>query len=188
MRAHERAGRTARRPARLVRTPAAAGAVALAGVFLLLPGGGSASCAAAPAHAVAARSAGPSPSPREPDRAGSRAGEGRQRPGRAPDEAETADDASGVGALPDEPAEASAGDTEAEDGDGDTGEDTAASASPAAAVPRVPTAPRDDVGRAAAQGDRADGPVLQILPLGSGLVLIGLGIALALAALRLRRG
>jgi hypothetical protein len=188
VRAHERARRTDR----LVRTPAA-GAVALAGVFLLLPGGGAAACAAAaPAHAVAARSAGPSPSPREPDRAGSRAGEGRQRPGRAPDEAETADDASGVGALPDEPDKASAGDTEAEDGDGDSGDDTgegsAASASPTAAVPRAPAAPRDDVGRAAAQGERAEGPVLQILPLGSGLVLIGLGIVLALAALRLRRG
>ncbi|MDQ0960563.1 hypothetical protein QFZ66_004441 [Streptomyces sp. B4I13] len=176
-----------------MRTPAA-GAVALAGVLLLLPGGGAA-YAAAPAHSVAPRSAGPSastastaspssPSSREPDRAGSRAGEGRQRPGRAPDEAEAADDASGVGALPDEPEEASDGDAEAGDGDPD---DTA-SASAEAAVPATPAAPRDDVRQAAAQGERADGPVLQILPLGSGLVLIGLGIALALAALRLRRG
>ncbi|WP_254876307.1 hypothetical protein [Streptomyces sp. CAI-85] len=34
----------------------------------------------------------------------------------------------------------------------------------------------------------AEGPVLRILPLGSGLVLIGSGLALALAGLRLRRG
>ncbi|KRD19082.1 hypothetical protein ASE41_20275 [Streptomyces sp. Root264] len=170
-----------------MRTPTATGAVALAGVCLLLPVGG-ASYAAAPAHAVAPRSASPSPSAssREPDRAGSRAGEGRQRPGRAADEAEAADDASGVGALPHEPDEASAGDAEA--GDGDTGDDSAATASPEAAVPATPAAPRDDVRQAAAQGERSDGPVLQILPLGSGLVLIGLGIALALAALRLRRG
>ncbi|MFF8485287.1 hypothetical protein [Streptomyces antibioticus] len=39
------------------------------------------------------------------------------------------------------------------------------------------------------QGQRAaEGPVLRILPLGSGLVLIGSGLALALAGLRLRRG
>ncbi|GAB7103079.1 hypothetical protein JCM4814A_13930 [Streptomyces phaeofaciens JCM 4814] len=44
------------------------------------------------------------------------------------------------------------------------------------------------MGQAAAQGERAEGPVLRILPLGSGLVLIGLGMALGLAALRLRRG
>ncbi|PSK44128.1 hypothetical protein B0E38_07721 [Streptomyces sp. 111WW2] len=31
-------------------------------------------------------------------------------------------------------------------------------------------------------------PVLRVLPLGSGLVLIGLGLALGLVGLRLRRG
>jgi hypothetical protein len=39
----------------------------------------------------------------------------------------------------------------------------------------------------AAPQDETDQPVLQILPLGSGLVLIGLGLALALLGLRLRR-
>ncbi|AVV41713.1 hypothetical protein PYK79_05825 [Streptomyces sp. ID05-04B] len=161
--------------------------MALAGALLLLPGGG-APYAAAPAHFVAPRPVGPSASPsaREPERAGSRAGEGRQRPGRTADETDAADDASGVGALPDEPDEAGDGDTEA--GDGDPDDDTAASAPPKASAPATPGTPRDDVRQAAAQGERADGPVLQILPLGSGLVLIGLGIALALAALRLRRG
>jgi hypothetical protein len=34
----------------------------------------------------------------------------------------------------------------------------------------------------------APGPVLKILPLGGGLILIGLGLGLAFLALRLRRG
>ncbi len=38
-----------------------------------------------------------------------------------------------------------------------------------------------------AHADRPVGPVLRILPLGSGLVLIGLGLGLAFFALRLRR-
>jgi hypothetical protein len=40
---------------------------------------------------------------------------------------------------------------------------------------------------AAARAERPVGPVLRILPLGSGLVLIGLGLGLAFFALRLRR-
>jgi hypothetical protein len=39
-----------------------------------------------------------------------------------------------------------------------------------------------------ARPDPGTEPVLQILPLGSGLVLIGLGLGLAFVALRLRRG
>ncbi|MEU3612714.1 hypothetical protein ABZ725_10445 [Streptomyces sp. NPDC006872] len=126
----------------------------------------------------------------EPDRAGSRAGEGRQRPGRVDDggeDAETEDsEAEGTGdedTAGEDPDEVS-GDAEA--GDGDQVDDTDASASPAVA-PVASDGPQDAVRQAATQGERADGPVLQILPLGSGLVLIGLGIALALAALRLRR-
>jgi hypothetical protein len=41
--------------------------------------------------------------------------------------------------------------------------------------------------REAATAERPVGQVLRILPLGSGLVLIGLGLALAFVALRLRR-
>ncbi|MFE1921556.1 hypothetical protein ACFW91_03150 [Streptomyces asoensis] len=127
-------------------------------------------------------SVGPAASSPAPDRAGSRAGEGRQRPGRVGDPAD--EDASGEGQ-----------DSAGEDGTGEDpdapagdGTDTAAPESPEAAAPVPSTAPRDTVRQAADQGDPSDAPVLRILPLGSGLVLVGLGIALALAALRLRRG
>ncbi|MGW7816775.1 hypothetical protein ACWGLF_01345 [Streptomyces puniciscabiei] len=39
----------------------------------------------------------------------------------------------------------------------------------------------------ATEGSNASQPVLQLLPLGSGLILIGLGLALAFLGLRLRR-
>ncbi|MEU3889291.1 hypothetical protein [Streptomyces sp. NPDC029041] len=51
----------------------------------------------------------------------------------------------------------------------------------------VPAAPSDQPVREAATAERPVGQVLRILPLGSGLVLIGLGLALAFVALRLRR-
>jgi hypothetical protein len=62
-----------------------------------------------------------------------------------------------------------------------------------AATPPNPDAP-DQAGldqpparNAAQQGQAPSEPVLQILPLGSGLILIGLGLALAFLGLRLRR-
>ncbi|MEW2246733.1 hypothetical protein ACFW6K_13550 [Streptomyces sp. NPDC058733] len=58
------------------------------------------------------------------------------------------------------------------------GDDSALAPSESAEVPGQGSVTR-------AQG--AAGPVLRILPLGSGLVLIGLGLALGLLALRLRR-
>jgi hypothetical protein len=112
------------------------------------PGGG----------ALAAR---PTPSaPGKPSRAGSRAGEGRERPGR-----------------PEDP--------DRERGDGEA---TAAPEEPRETVPE-PSATTERPVReaAAARADRPVGPVLRILPLGSGLVLIGLGFGLAFFALRLRR-
>ncbi len=160
---------------------------ALAGA-LVLSYGGAASYAAGSAHgrlaahAHAPASATPSPSPREPDRAGSRAGEGRERPGRE-DEGEdaTTQDPGGE--------DVSGDDTDTGDGEAEAGDhaDDSASQPPEASVPVTSAEPQDSVRQAATQGERADGPVLQILPLGSGLVLIGLGIALAIAALRLRR-
>ncbi|WP_234352865.1 hypothetical protein [Streptomyces sp. NRRL B-1140] len=50
-----------------------------------------------------------------------------------------------------------------------------------------PAAPSEQPVREAATTERPVGQVLRILPLGSGLVLIGLGLALAFVALRLRR-
>ncbi|MFE6282761.1 hypothetical protein [Streptomyces sp. NPDC057877] len=100
-------------------------------------------------------SASASPSGDDPRRAGSRAGEGRVRPGRpvAPGD----EVAPTVSVTP--PARASA-------------------------VP-VPSAPGEEPVRQAGGGTE---PVLRILPLGSGLVLIGLGLGLAFVGLRVRRG
>ncbi|PWI16741.1 hypothetical protein DI272_23175 [Streptomyces sp. Act143] len=52
----------------------------------------------------------------------------------------------------------------------------------------VPEASPRPVGQAVGQAERPTEPVLRILPLGSGLVLIGLGLGLALLGVRLRRG
>ncbi|MFG3656568.1 hypothetical protein [Streptomyces sp. NPDC047706] len=112
------------------------------------------------------RSGPPSPAPSvsdsvDPSWAGSRAGEGRLRPGR-PEEpgpgTETAHP-SGTGAADDAPA------------------------SPPASDPGAAT--DEDV--QAVTGADPSGPVLRVLPLGSGLVLIGLGFGLAFVALRVRR-
>ncbi|WP_030899902.1 MULTISPECIES: hypothetical protein [unclassified Streptomyces] len=96
--------------------------------------------------------------PGEPSRAGSRAGEGRERPGR-PEVAEP-DTGDAATAVTEEPRET-------------------------APVPSAST--EEPVRDAHAHADRSVGPVLRILPLGSGLVLIGLGLGLAFFALRLRR-
>jgi hypothetical protein len=113
-----------------------------------VPGGGALAAPSAPS------------APGEPSRAGTRAGEGRQRPGR-PEDAERERGA---------------------------GEATAVSEEPREAVPE-PSAQTEQPVReaAAARAERPVGPVLRILPLGSGLVLIGLGLGLAFFALRLRR-
>ncbi|WP_328872628.1 hypothetical protein OHT76_22395 [Streptomyces sp. NBC_00287] len=87
-----------------------------------------------------------------PSRAGSVAGEGRQRPGRQ-------------------------GESVPED------EEEAPEAEPS---PTAPTEAADSPVPAGQDVVRAE-PVLQVLPLGSGLVLIGLGLGLAFVGLRLRR-
>jgi predicted lipid-binding transport protein (Tim44 family) len=57
----------------------------------------------------------------------------------------------------------------------------------ATAPPTTAAAPRPEP-TTAARTEGAAGPVLKVLPLGSGLVLVGLGLALAFVGLRLRRG
>ncbi|MFJ8047900.1 hypothetical protein [Streptomyces luteogriseus] len=94
----------------------------------------------------------------EPSRAGSRAGEGRARPGR-PEDAGEGPGVADASVFPEEPREP---------------------------VPE-PSAPAERPVREAATAERPVGQVLRILPLGSGLVLIGLGLGLAFFALRLRR-
>ncbi|MDT0609633.1 hypothetical protein [Streptomyces lancefieldiae] len=49
----------------------------------------------------------------------------------------------------------------------------------------LPSDTRPQVG---SHAEGSAGPLLRILPLGSGLVLVGLGLALAFVGLRLRRG
>ncbi|MFD3377328.1 MULTISPECIES: hypothetical protein [unclassified Streptomyces] len=132
------------------------------------------------------------PAPGE-SRAGSRAGEGRERPGRspAPTEEETQEEEAeeeaqyeaqeedaGVG-HPDGPADD-------EQSEGEQSEGAVAPETPGNTAPT--SHPPVDAEQAAGRHVRASEPVLRVLPLGSGLVLIGLGLGLAFLALRVRRG
>ncbi|GLX49933.1 hypothetical protein Shyhy01_28830 [Streptomyces hygroscopicus subsp. hygroscopicus] len=118
------------------------------------------------------------PSSAEPSRAGSGAGEGKLRPGR-PDgpwaEVEGDDDA-----VPDsaaaQPAEPETAETP-----------TASPPTEEAGLDPTGSPGRSAARNAAGQSENASEPVLRILPLGSGLVLIGLGLGLAFLGLRLRR-
>ncbi|MER7720495.1 hypothetical protein ABTX99_26725 [Streptomyces flaveolus] len=141
------------------------------------PGSGAGHRSATPAPASPKPAPSASAPDGEPSRAGSRAGEGRQRPGR-PDAGKAEEngtgghaDQEGVGSrgLPDRP-----------------GSPAAAVPTVATAPPATATAPRPEP-TSAARTEGAAGPVLKVLPLGSGLVLVGLGLALAFVALRLRR-
>ncbi|MFF4471616.1 hypothetical protein ACFYZ3_18850 [Streptomyces sp. NPDC001599] len=113
----------------------------------------------------------------EPSRAANRPGEGRQRPGRAEERAPERDGA-------DEDA--------GRYGDGGDGvpEDPATAVPPGRteAAEVLPATPSRSPSRSGAPTRAAAEPLLRVLPLGSGLVLIGLGLALGLVGLRLRRG
>ncbi|KUN24257.1 hypothetical protein AQJ23_22040 [Streptomyces antibioticus] len=114
-----------------------------------------------------------------PSRAGSSAGEGRERPGRQED-AEAAESAD---AVADENSELQDSGAPDEGGVTDEGAGRPTNGAPTA----VPAASRQPVGQAVGEERPATEPVLRILPLGSGLVLIGLGLGLALLGVRLRR-
>ncbi|MET7913148.1 hypothetical protein ACFYS7_09000 [Streptomyces avermitilis] len=101
------------------------------------------------------------------------------RPGREDDGSESED------------AEPTYTDRDPADGDTeDSGVDPGASARPETTDAPPPsqhaaaTAPQSVV----RPGERTPKPVLQVLPLGSGLILMGLGLGLAFVALRVRRG
>ncbi|GHB24489.1 hypothetical protein GCM10010377_13090 [Streptomyces viridiviolaceus] len=112
----------------------------------------------------------------ESSRAGSRPGEGRQRPGRQePWEAEEDGHAWDTR------------DTDADRGRGLT-EGPAPAVSPGEAGLVPSASPTRSQPQADTHAEAAAEPVMKILPLGSGLVLIGLGLGLAFVALRLRRG
>ncbi|WP_020134266.1 hypothetical protein [Streptomyces sp. 351MFTsu5.1] len=116
-----------------------------------------------PHRASPSPSLAPAPSAATPSRAGSLAGEGRERPGRREepppedDDPTDATDATGTGT---------------DDGD----------------LTAVSEPPRETAAATAPRGAAQTAAKVFILPLGTGLVLIGLGIGLALFALRLRRG
>ncbi|MFF1403001.1 hypothetical protein [Streptomyces sp. NPDC058294] len=111
----------------------------------------------------------------EPSRAGSRAGEGRIRPGRP--------DGPAAEVEGDEPDTEAARAEEQETADVPDGTPTASPPPEEAGLDPARPALRPAV----QQGEGPTEPVLRILPLGTGLVLIGLGLALALLGLRLRR-
>ncbi|MFF4270484.1 hypothetical protein [Streptomyces sp. NPDC001536] len=69
------------------------------------------------------------------------------------------------------------------DDDADVVPEPSREAVPAASVP-----PQQPVRQAVGRAESPTEPVLRILPLGSGLVLIGLGLGLAFVGLRVRRG
>ncbi|MEV4445453.1 MULTISPECIES: hypothetical protein [Streptomyces] len=152
-------------------------ALRVTGVLLVLTTG-----AVSPAHAVSravphavSYAADPAPSARA-SRAGSIAGEGRTRPGREEPPARDEDEDGG----------GSREDTVPTYTDRDPAGENAASDRPEATEPSRPAAvpvQHNEVGPATAPE-----PVLKILPLGGGLILIGLGLGLAFLALRLRRG
>ncbi|WP_221348397.1 hypothetical protein [Streptomyces beigongshangae] len=123
---------------------------------------------AGPAHPSYAAAYEPVPAE---SRAGSRAGEGRERPGRSAPPT----DRTGPPAHP----------------DGSANRDREAPVVPeTSAVPERPAEPPArpvDAHETADRPVRASEPVLRVLPLGTGLVLIGLGLGLAFFALRARR-
>ncbi|WP_405734408.1 hypothetical protein OG885_22475 [Streptomyces sp. NBC_00028] len=147
---------------------------------------------ASPAPSAASPRPGrPAPAPHaEPSRAGSRAGEGRERPGRrVEDDGATEEADSGTedtGAEDTGAEDTGAEDSAATDEGAEHAADGAATAVPEAS--RRPVAPsRQPIEQAVTEATPPAQPVLRILPLGSGLVLIGLGLALALLGVRLRR-
>jgi hypothetical protein len=147
---------------------------------------------------ASASSAQPSP---EHSLAGSRAGEGRRRPGRTESEPKdetgepsytaTAPTTPPQETPPQESPTPQEPDITAPDpgtGLGTEHPGTGAEASAGAFAP-VEDSPVPPKGSATpARRTTASRPTLEILPLGSGLVLVGLGLGLALLALRLRRG
>ncbi|MFE1289538.1 hypothetical protein [Streptomyces sp. NPDC058751] len=109
----------------------------------------------------------------DPSRAGSHAGEGRERPGRAEPRTPEDQDSQDTGLQ-----------------DGTDLQDTTPAADTTVTEPSETPGPSDDDAAPVQQsvvgpGSTPDGE-LAILPLGSGLILIGLGLALALLGLRVR--
>ncbi|MET7350210.1 hypothetical protein [Streptomyces mirabilis] len=153
-------------------------ALRVTGLLLVLTTG-----AVSPSYAVSravpygvSYAADPAPSARA-SHAGSSAGEGRTRPGR---EESPARDEDGSGSREDTVPTYTDRDPAGENAASDRPDATGA---PEPSRPAAVPVQHNEVGPATTPE-----PVLKILPLGSGLILIGLGLGLAFLALRLRRG
>lgn len=133
-----------------------------------------------PASPKPSASASGGPPDAEPSRGGHLPGEGRHRPGHG-EEREPEHDGR----------DENGGRYRDEDGDGDVVPEAPATAlppGPTEAAEVSPAVPSRSPSHSGAPTRAAAEPVLRVLPLGSGLVLIGLGLALGLVGLRLRRG
>ncbi|MFF3612512.1 hypothetical protein [Streptomyces sp. NPDC002580] len=170
-----------------LRTLPTAGLLAAAllncGVHLAVaaPTPGTASYATAPVPSAEGTAAAGSPLATDPvrptptadtSRAGSLAGEGRVRPGRSEPAPQDPEDIPEALDTPDPEATESAADT------GLTGASTVPEPSPDDAAP---------VQQSVVGPGSPPEPVLELLPLGTGLILIGVGLGLAFVALRVRR-
>lgn len=148
-------------------------------------GSASASASASASPSAVGPVSGPDPAraSAEPSRAGSEAGEGRERPGRTAEPSADEDESGG----------GDGGDTAGPRADGD--DDGGASESPAPddsaslqqAEPTPSSPPLQPARQTVTRATGSAEPMLRILPLGSGLILIGLGLGLAFIALRVRR-
>ncbi|MFC9926831.1 hypothetical protein [Streptomyces sp. NPDC127190] len=125
------------------------------------------------------------PADPDPSRAGSLAGQGRMRPGRPDGPAAEVEGDDDVPTQPPDPA----GIPEEPETADPAGQSPAASQPPeeAGLDPARPPLRPAATQNAAQQSQDAGEPVLDILPLGSGLVFIGLGLGLAFLGLRLRK-
>ncbi|MEV0221983.1 hypothetical protein [Streptomyces sp. NPDC050704] len=139
-----------------------------AGLLLILAAGPAHTSYAASYATPYAPSYAVEPAPAE-SRAGSRAGEGRERPGR-----EAAQPENTAATHPDSPASPDRPEADA-------------APEPSRTTASRPALPAVEAERAAGRPVVTSEPVLRVLPLGSGLVLIGLGLGLAFLALRVRR-
>jgi hypothetical protein len=124
----------------------------------------------------------------EPSRAGSHAGEGRQRPGRTAEPTADEDEDEGGGGVGDDTAGLTAdGDDDGSPSAGPASPAPADSASSQEAAPVPSSPPLRPLRQTVTHAEGTAEPVLRILPLGTGLILIGLGLGLAFIALRVRR-
>ncbi|MEU6365180.1 hypothetical protein ABZ876_05430 [Streptomyces sp. NPDC046931] len=149
------------------------------------PASGAPAAPRSPSTSSASASSSPSQPSTAPSRAGNWAGEGRERPGR-PDFEEEDEGEEPAHTDPDSttPADENTSPTSREP---DEDSDATAEASLGATDLPVSSSTPSRASAAPARQVAASQPMVEILPLGSGLVLIGLGLALALLGLRLRR-